>query len=70
MADLLCRGGVSISTETCGQDAGLAATQATIVFTHSLFFLTPSPIILEADPGAAFAADSSMRLQELASWRG
>lgn len=71
MADLLRRGGVSIPTETrCGQDAGIAATQATKAFTHSLLFPTPSPIILEADRGAALAADSSVRLQELASWRG
>lgn len=71
MADLLRCGGVSIPTETrCGQDAGFAATQATKAFTHSLLFPTLSPIILEADRGAALAADSSMRPQELASWRG
>lgn len=71
MADLLRRGGVSTPTEKrCGQDARLAATQATKAFTHSLLFPTLSPIILGADCGAAFAADSSMRLQELAPWRG
>lgn len=57
MADLLRRGGVSIPTETrCGQDARLAAAQATKAFTHSLLFPTPSPIILGAARGAAFAA--------------